>query len=368
MSDDTDSIKETLRKKREEVQVTAAMKPKGMLSSGSTLLNLACSGNPFRAFVRGGFYLIPGQSSAGKTMIAGTCLAEAAINPRFDEYELVFDNVENGNFFFQKMYGPKICQRIKGFKYDKEGNALPSVTVEEFYYNADDQMRKKSSVIVLDSENALTSEQEQKKFKKKKKAHEEEEDSAGVMSDGKAAVHSRNLRNALAVARETNSILMFLCQSRDAIGFGAKFEPETRSGGRALKFYANLEIWFKKKKNLVRTVNGQARKIGIIAIAQVKKNRFTGKDRTVEFPIYYSTGIDDLGSIVDFLVKEKHWGGAEGGATVEAPEFKFSGSREKLIAKIEEQGRERELQLLAAQVWEEIEAKLVVHRKNKYTQ
>lgn len=365
MKDDTEDIKSVLRAKRDEERVTAAMKPKGMLSSGSTLLNLACSGNPFRAFMRGGFYLIPGASSAGKTVLAGTCLAEAAISPKFEDYDLIFDNVENGNLFFEKFYGERVCTRIRAFKYDKKGNPVNSVTVQDFYYNSHDQMTKKKSVIVLDSENALTSDAEKKKFLKKKKATEEGEESAGSYGDGKAAVHSQSLRNLCALARDTESITIMLCQSRDNIGFGAMFEPETRSGGRALKFYAQLEIWFKVKKKLVRTVNGQARKIGIIAIAQVKKNRFTGKDRTVEIPIYTSSGIDDLGSCIDFLIKEKHWSGTEG--NIVAPEFKFEGSREKLIRKIENENRERELQLLTAEVWNEIEAQCEVRRKNKYT-
>jgi len=357
---ETDSIKAVLQRKREE----APLRPKGMLSSGSTLLNLACTGNPWRAFMRGAYYLIPGDSSAGKTVLAGTCLAEAAMNPLFDGYSLIFDNAENGALFFEKFFGPRINARIKPPKYDAEKRPMCSRTVQDFYYNAHDRLTHKPSVYVLDSEPALTSEAEQKKFKKKKAAAEEGEESAGIMSDGKAVVHSQNMRNLAALARDTDSIVIVLTQSRENMGFGAMYDPKTRPGGKALKFYAQLEAWFSIKKTIKRTVNGQPRKIGIIASVHVKKNRFTGKDRTVEIPIYTSFGIDDLGSCIDYLIKEKHWTGTEG--TVTAPEFKFQGTKEKLVRLIESTNRERDLQALTGEVWNGIEAQLEVHRKRRY--
>lgn len=359
---ETEDMKAVLRRRRDEA--SSPMKPKGMLSSGSTLLNLACTGNPFRAFMRGGFYLVPGDSTAGKTVLAGTCLAEAAINPKFDNYGLVFDNVENGAMFFEKFYGPAITKRIRAPKYEK-GVPVNSSSVQDYYYHSHDCMTEKPTIYILDSEPALSSEAEKKKFEKKKKASEEGEESAGSYGDGKAAYHSQNLRNHVALARDTGSISIMLTQSRENIGFGAMFEPKTRPGGKALKFYAQLEIWFSVKKKLTRTVNGKPRKIGIIAIAHVKKNRFTGKDRSVEITIYNSGGIDDLGSCIDFLVAEKHWSGTEG--SIKAPEFSFSGTREQLIHEIENEGRERELQLLTGEVWNEIESRCEVRRKNKYS-
>lgn len=361
---DTEDLKAMMRKNREDE--VSPMRPKGMLSSGSTLLNLACTGNPFRAFMRGGFYLLPGDSSAGKTVLGGTCLAEAAINPKFDNYELIFDNVENGNLFFGKFFGARICKRIRSPKQLKDGTPVNSRTVQDFYYNAHDNLSdpKRPGVLVLDSEQALSSEEESKKFKKKKNAAEEGTEEAGSFGDAKAKYHSQNLRNLIATIRDTDSIVIMLTGTRENMGFGAQYEPKTRPGGKALKFYAQLEIWFSVKKKILKTVNGQPRKIGIIAIAQVKKNRFTGKDRTVEFPIYTSFGIDDLGSCIDFIVKEGHWQMKTG--IIRAPEFKFEGSREKLIRMIEEKELERDLRLLTAQVWDDIEAQLEVKRKTRY--
>lgn len=362
MDRESESLKEILRRKRSDD--TSPLRPKGMLSSGSTLLNLACTGNPFRAFMRGAFYLVIGDSSAGKTMAAGTCLAEAAMNPLFDEYQLIFDNVENGALFFHDFFGPRINERIQPPVYDAKGNPDSSHSVQDFYYNAYDVMKKGPAVIVLDSEPALTSEAEQKKFLKKKKAAEEDEEVAGSYGDGKAAYHSQNLRNLHAHARDTDSIVIMLTQTRDNIGFTAKYEPKVRPGGRALKFYAMLECWFSIKKKLTRTINDKERKIGIIARVDVKKNRFTGKDRTVEFPIYTSFGIDDLGSCIDFLVAEKHWKQTKG--TIQAEEFNFEGGREKLVRRIEDQNLERDLRLLTGEVWTDIERALEVQRKKRY--
>ena len=63
------------------------------VSTGSTLLNLACSDHPRIGFLMGGYYYLVGDSASGKTFLSLTCFAEACINPAFDNYRLIFDGI-----------------------------------------------------------------------------------------------------------------------------------------------------------------------------------------------------------------------------------------------------------------------------------
>ena len=88
----TKDIKKALLTKRKKEVLTA----KDFLSTGSTLLNLACTGFPNRGFVKGRYYFIVGDSTSGKTWLSLTCLAEASINPNFKDYRFIYDNAEDG--------------------------------------------------------------------------------------------------------------------------------------------------------------------------------------------------------------------------------------------------------------------------------
>jgi hypothetical protein len=121
-------------------------------------------------------------------------------------------------------------------------------------------------------------------------------------------------------------------------------------------------------KKLLRTVRGKKRTVGIRCIAEVKKNRLTGKvgkDRAVEIPIYYGLGIDDLGSCVDYLLAEEHWKrGKE--KVIDAPELLFAGTRGEIISYAEGEGLEAKVAQLAADVWKQVEAECLPGRKRRY--
>ncbi len=330
------------------------------------MLNLACVGRAFGGFPMGGYAFVIGDSTSGKTVLAGTCLAEAAMSETFKDYDLYFDNVENGAMFFEKFFGQRIAARIK--PPGKDG-VSSSRTVEDFYanihralHNKDGSLRK--IIYILDSEPALSSKAEEKKQGEQRKAHDADKEAAGTMTDAKAKVHSQNMRSLNADLRDSNSLLVILTQTRDNMGFGAIYEPKTRPGGKALKFYAQLEMWLSVRGRIKRTVRGKPREIGIVAEVKVKKNRFTGKSRTVLVPIYTTFGIDDMGSCIDFLIEEKHWSGSEG--RVNAPEFKFNGAKEKLIQTIEAKNEEKKLRGIVRDLWNEIEAACEVPRKQRY--
>lgn len=358
-----------MKKDRDLEKVKAALTPKvpdspfkNMLSSGSTLINLACSGRPHGAFSRGSYNVIAGDSSSGKTALTGSIFAEATINPKFDEYDLIFDNIEQGALMFEKFFGPKVAARIKAPKY-VDGLPVYSETAEDLYANLH-RCLKRPCIYIADSETALTTEAEKKKQKSNRKAISEDGEQTGSMTDGKAKIHSTELRGVQSPIRRSGSIVIFLLQTRANMGFGAKFNPKVYPGGKALKFYAMIEMWSSITKKLTKVVNDKTREIGTLSRFSVEKNRLTGRKRAFTVPIYHSFGFDDVGSCVDYLIEENHW--RPGKVGIKAPEFNFEGSRNALIKHIEATDGERELRSLVGEVCNEIEAKCTVERKNRY--
>lgn len=302
------------------------------------------------------------------TWIAHSCFAEACLNPAFRDYELIYDNVEGGALMDIEFYfGKETKRRVRSPGRDKDGSPLSSQTIEDFYYYLFDLVKKgKKFIYWLDSQDALDSKAAEKKFSAQRKAAEDGEKAAGSYGDGKAKFHSEHLRHVLAGVRRSQSILFMIGQTRDNLGFG--FEKKTRSGGKALRFYANLEIWTSVGGQLKKLVRGDKRTIGVECLAEVKKNRITGKvgkDRSVSIPIYYRHGIDDIGSCVSYLIAEKHWH-PTGKGIFNAKELGIEGSKSVIISQIERNGLEGKLRALVAQVWEEIEKECEVKRKRRY--
>lgn len=332
------------------------------LSTGSTLLNLACTGNPDSGFLSGHYYLLVGDSASGKTFLSLTCLAEASISSVFDKHRFIYDNAEDGALMdVRKFFGKGVAKRIE---FPGRTESRYSTTIEEFFYHVDDAFKEGSPFIyILDSMDALTSDDEAGKFQEQKTAARKGKDVSGSYGTSKAKANSSGFRRIVSqLQQDGKSIVIVVSQTRDNIGFG--FEKRTRAGGRALRFYATIEAWSSIRGKLRKTVRGEARQVGIIAEIQVKKNRVTGRERSVQIPIYYSIGIDDLGSCIDWLVSEKHWFETKGKIT--APEFEFTGSREKLVERIETSGHEIELRDLVASVWNEIERDCEIKRKPRY--
>jgi RecA/RadA recombinase len=354
-----------LLSKREKLIVNE----KSAVSTGSTLLNLACTDRTFFGFIKGGYYFLVGDSTSGKTWLSLTCFAEACRNPQFKDYRLIFDDVEGGALMDMEHYfGSSVVKRMEPPAI-RDGKPVYSSTVESFYFHISDLIEQGDPFIyLLDSQDALTSRAANKKFRKERKAKKQEELS-GSYGDGKAKYHSEHLRMILSGIRRMGSILVIISQTRDNLGFG--FEKKTRSGGRSLKFYSLLEIWTSVKERIKKTVRGKERTIGVVCQAEVKKNRFTGKvgrDRSVLVPIYYDLGIDDVGSCVDYLIEEGHWEEVKGRKKVfEATEFKVRGTRDKLIKHIEQNDLERDLSKVVGRVWREIDAEFcITERKKRY--
>lgn len=362
--EEIDELKEVLRS-----TTSMSFKKSDLLSTGSTLLNLACSGRPSGGFLKGKYIFLVGDSTSGKTWLSLTCMAEASIAADFKDYVFVYDNVEDGALMdVQHYFGKKMAERLRPPSRDEKGEPVYSTTVESFYYHLDTCIAKarksgKPFIYVLDSQDSLSSAAADDKFQEKKEAFEKGKETAGSYGDGKAKVHSENIRRVLIGLRETGSILIVIGQTRDNIsGFG--FEKKTRSGGKSLRFYATLEIWSAVKEKLKKRVAGKDRQVGILAECKVKKNRLTGKDRTVHIPIYQSLGIDDVGANIGYLLEEKHWSSTKG--EISAPEFDFEGTEEELIKHVETNELQQDLADLVSEVWNKIESDCAVDRKNRY--
>jgi RecA/RadA recombinase len=333
--------------------------PNSLLSSGSSLLNLCCSGRVNGAIPKGAYVLFAGRTDSGKTWLALQVLAEACASKQFADYEIHFDNAENGALMdIAHYFGKKLDERMK---IDHK-----SVYLEEFYDHLDDIIKRKVPfVYVLDSMDALVSKAAQKQYDKEKAARKSGDKVSGDYGTAKAKINSTSLPRINAALQRSGSILIIISQARDNIGIGAQFNPDTRAGGRALSFYAQMELWFKPIGELKRTVRKKARQVGNISRIKVKRTRVTGRRRQIDLPIYHSFGVDDVGSCIDFLTEECHWTERDG--KVDAKDFNFTGPKEKLIQKIEAEGLEKELRTLVASLWNEIEQACQIKRKRRYT-
>ncbi len=362
---EVDEIKRALRKNRKKESVPDS----DFLSTGSTLVNLACTGRVDGGFTKGRYFFIVGDSASGKTFLSLTCLAEASINPAFKDYRFIYDNSEDGCLMdIEKFFGSGVMDRMEP-PASEDDSPIYSGTIEEFYYHVDDAIREgKPFIYILDSMDALSSEAEGEKFEQHKRAYRKGKEAPGSYGDGKAKVNSSNLRKLLSPLRDSGSILIIINQTRDNLGFG--FEKKTRSGGHALRFYACIELWSSVEKKLKKRIKGKDRQLGALCKVQVKKNRITGRERTVSVPIFFSTGIDDVGSCVDYLIDEGDWEQSKKGRgeVIEAgglgPVLKMS--RSKLISHIEDEEMEDDLRALVGTAWGEVEKACEVKRKKRY--
>jgi RecA/RadA recombinase len=317
--------------------------PVGLISTGSTLLNLACSDKASGAFPLGSMVNIIGDSQAGKSLLALTVMAEAINTSEFEDYLFFYDDVEAAlRFNIPKLFGRRLADAIQGPKGGSLGEENRSNEIEEFYYTLDDLLdAKKPFLYVLDSMDALTSKEEQARFDESKKAYRAGKESPGSMGMAIAKINSTHLRQIMGRLRNTGSLLIIISQTRKTIGLS--FAPKTRSGGDALRFYACHEMWLAKKKTLDN---------GIIARIKVSKNKQTGRQGEIEFPILTSCGIDDISSCIDYLIEKGTW--QKEGRIVKTGDFGFEGSESKLRVWIEESDKYQELKDLCESCWQDV--------------
>lgn len=330
-----------------------------LISSGSTLLNLLVSGHPNGCYEPGKYYFFVGDSMSGKTWFSMTMLAEAVSKRHYDDYTLIYDDIERGvNMDVPYYFGQDVEDRIE------EPPRGISDSVEAFYFNINDALDNGPCIYILDSMDSLTSIADQEQFEKEAKAHEEGKDVSGSYGTGKAKANSKNLPLVVEKLAETGSILIIISQTRDNIGFAAQFNPKTRSGGKALRFYAHVEIWTSVVKTLTKTVRGKKREIGANTKCKIAKNRCTGQRGDVEVPFMHTYGIDDVASLITYLLDEKTW--TKSSQTINAKGLDFKGTEAKLIEHIEAEKLEDVVADIANDTWKDIQEQSKTVRKRRY--
>ena len=332
-----------------------------LLPSPSTLLNCACSDSATGAFSTGRMINLIGDSSSGKTLFALSCLAEAAIHPQFENYRLIYDDVENAlTFNIPYLFGDILASKIESPSSEEDGVPLPSETIEDFHCNIIDALDDGHPFIyILDSFDALDSEQDKEKVEDMRSARARGVKAKGSYAMSKPKKSSELLRNICSRLKKSESLLMIISQTRDNIN-PMSFAPKTRSGGNALRFYAHHEIWL----SMGVKIKHRERAVGVNVKAKVSKNKLTGKVREAKFQIFYDLGIDDIGSCVDFLVEEKVWPKAK--KTINAKHFNLNASRQKIIEYIESKDKREKLTKIVHRSWLDIEEELKLNRKIKY--
>lgn len=354
--DTTGDLKKHLMMKTE---TNTEIPERDFISAGSTLFNLACSDYATGAFAKGSYVLLVGDTDTLKTWSCLTCLAEACQNPAFDNHRLIYNGPEGGaKMNIRKFFGAKLDKRIEIID--------PSETVESFYYLVDDDLEEGTPFIhILDSITALDSEEDDAKYEEDKKAYNEGTNAKGSYGVSKPKQNSMKIKRMVSKINKSESIVIIINQVRSNIGTSAMFKPDVSPGGRALPFYADLQIWMKPGEALKKKVGKFDRQIGHEVKIQIKRSRYTGKKREIIIPVFHSYGMDDIGSCIDYLVKEGHW--KQNKQTIVAKELHVSATREKLIAMIEnKEGALPRLQKIVGHVWNQIEQASSIKRKRRY--
>lgn len=312
-----------------------------LISSGSTMLNLACSDNSHGAFVKGTVINLIGDKSAGKTMLAWHVIAEAlkqGIN-----YEIVYDDIEQAlEFDLEYLFGKSVFKKVMFEKSD---------TIEDVYSLLDELFKlDKPFIYVMDSYDALTSIEERDKD----------------ITDGsyrgvpKTRLLSEILRRTKSKIRGSDSLVAIVSQVREDLNPQSRTKTK-RTGGKALGHYCAHEIWLRQ----VGFIKRKDEEVGVETECHVRKNKATGKRKKIEFPIYWDYGIDDLLSMSDWLVEKGVWKKEKGGKTIKTHEFGDL-TEGKLIAHIEDNNLEEEVRNAVWREWLRIQDEIKTDRKRRY--
>lgn len=325
-----------------------------LIPTGSTLLNLALSENPYGGWVAGSIVNIVGDSHAGKSFLAWQTLAEVSNSDLFSDYELIYDDCESAmHFNIEKLFGSRTKDRV----YYDERTEL----VETCFYAMKEKLKGKSPIVyVVDSLDGLSSREETEKSEKEIGKRDYPD---------KPRILSEQLKQVASLVDNTKSLVMIISQTRQNIGvmFGPK---KRRAGGDALRFYSTHEMWLAVGEH----IRQKGRDVGIVARIKVSKNKLTGKQREVEVPILVDYGIDDVGSMIDWMIEEKFWqqqkkekGKEENKSPIDTlSDFGVSMTRDKLIEYFDDVPRLETLKEVVAECWMRVEGEIATKRRPRY--
>ena len=242
-----------------------------VIPTGSLSLNAALG---VGGYPKGRIIEIYGPESSGKTTLAIHAIAEC----QRQGGNAVFIDAEHA---FDRFYAAKLGVDVNNLLVSQPDNGEQALQIADQVISSG-----ACDIIVIDSVAALTP-----------KAEIE-----GEMGDNKVGLQARLMSQALrkitATISKTQTCCIFINQLREKIGvmFG---NPETTTGGNALKFYASVRLDIRK----VSTLKSGDEAIGNQVRVKVVKNKVAPPFRKCEFEISFGEGISRIGEIADLGVE-----------------------------------------------------------------